>query len=58
VSIETGAEVTDSILRDSIVFSDGQVKQSILRDSIVGREALAEGTARVVNIGDHSSSKG
>jgi hypothetical protein len=40
------------------VFSDGQVKQSILRDSIVGREALAEGTARVVNIGDHSSSKG
>ncbi len=54
VSIEAGAEVTNSILRDSIVFADGRVKQSILRDSIVGREALAEGTARVVNIGDHS----
>jgi glucose-1-phosphate thymidylyltransferase len=55
VSIEAGAEVTGSILRDSIVFSEGRVKQSVLRDSIVGREALAEGTARVVNIGDHST---
>jgi glucose-1-phosphate thymidylyltransferase len=54
VSIEAGAEVTDSIVRDSIIFSEGRVKQSVLRDSIVGREALAEGKARVVNIGDHS----
>ena len=55
VSIEAGAEVTGSIVRDSIIFSDGRVKQSVLRDSIVGREALAEGKARVVNIGDHSA---
>jgi glucose-1-phosphate thymidylyltransferase len=54
VSIEAGAEVTGSIMRDSIVFSEGRVKQSVLRDSIVGREALAEGKAQVVNIGDHS----
>lgn len=54
VSIEAGAEVSGSILRDSIVFSDGRVEQSVLRDSIVGRSAVAEGKARVVNIGDHS----
>ena len=58
VSIEAGAEVIDSIVRDSIIFSEGCVKQSVLRDSIVGREALAEGKARVVNIGDHSESVG
>lgn len=58
VSIEAGAEVTDSIVRDSIVFSEGRVKQAVLRDSIVGREALAEGQARVVNIGDHSEIAG
>jgi len=54
VSIEAGAEVIGSIVRDSIIFSEGRVKQSVLRDSIVGREALAEGKARVVNIGDHA----
>ena len=58
VSIEAGAEVSSSILRDSIVFSDGRVEQSVLRDSIVGRSAVAEGKARVVNIGDHSELTG
>lgn len=54
VSIEAGAEVKGSVVRDSIVFAEGRVEHAVLQDSIVGRNALAQGRARSVNIGDHS----
>jgi glucose-1-phosphate thymidylyltransferase len=56
VVIEAGAEITDSIIRDSLIFSGARVKTSHLVDSLIGREASLVGPLNKLNIGDHSSS--
>jgi glucose-1-phosphate thymidylyltransferase len=55
VSIESGAVIRKSVVRDSIVFSDALVDDAHLEMSMVGSSAKVSGTPNVVNIGDHSS---
>ncbi|HUF11022.1 MAG TPA: sugar phosphate nucleotidyltransferase [Rhodothermales bacterium] len=55
VVVEAGAQITDAIVRDSIVFSGARIQTAQLRDSLVGREATLSGHHYKVNVGDHSS---
>lgn len=54
VSIESGAQVSDSVIQDSIIFSDAQVDHAMLRDSLVGRHATIKGHVQRINVGDHT----
>ncbi len=54
-SIEAGATVEGSVVRDTIVFAHGHVLGSTLRDSLVGQYARVQGVAQPVNVGDHST---
>lgn len=54
VSIEAGAHVNQSVVRNSILFADSKVENAVLDDSLVGRHAEVRGTAQTVNVGDHS----
>ncbi|HLE55914.1 MAG TPA: sugar phosphate nucleotidyltransferase [Rhodothermia bacterium] len=56
VVVEAGAQITDAIVRDSIVFSGARIQTAQLADSLVGREATLSGHLHKVNIGDHSFS--
>lgn len=56
VVIEAGAEITDSIIRDSLIFAGARVKTSHLVDSLIGRDASLVGPLHKLNVGDHSSS--
>ncbi len=56
VVIEAGAEITDSIIRNSLIFSGARIKTSHLVDSLIGRDASLVGPLNKLNIGDHSSS--
>lgn len=55
VVIEAGAEVTDSVIRDSIVFSAARVSGSNLAETMVGRNADLNGSPSTLNVGDHST---
>lgn len=55
VSIEAGATVERSVVRDSIVFAHGRVTDSALHDSLIGQYAEACCVAQPVNVGDHST---
>ena len=54
VSLEAGAEVSGSVVRDSILFSGARVEGSILKDSLIGRDAVVALGPQKLNIGDHS----
>ncbi len=54
VSIEEGAEVVDSVVRDSILFSHARVENVVLKDSFVGAHAKVCEPAHTINVGDHS----
>jgi glucose-1-phosphate thymidylyltransferase len=54
-SIEAGAVVEDSVVRDTVVFSRGTVQRCVLEGSFVGQSACAEGVAQPVNVGDHAT---
>jgi glucose-1-phosphate thymidylyltransferase len=54
VSIASGAEVSESILRDCIINEKAQVKASTLSDSVVGSNATVVGTFHRLNVGDNS----
>ncbi len=54
VTLEAGAVVEESVVRDSILFEGATVRQSVLEHSVVGRYAEVKGQAGIVNIGDHS----
>lgn len=56
VSIEEGAEITNSVVRDSIVFAHARVENAVLADSYVGAHAQVSPPARALNVGDHSVS--
>jgi len=58
VSVEAGATVRDSVVRDSIVYPHAHIEVSVLSDSIVGRSAVVEAVTGTVNIGDHSEVTG
>ena len=54
VSIEEGAEVTGSIVRDSIIFAHAKVENAILANSMVGQFAQVKESPRHLNVGDHA----
>ena len=54
VSIEEGAEISGSIIRDSIIFANAQVENAILSNSLIGQYAKVKETPRQINVGDHA----
>ncbi len=55
VTIEAGAHVSESIIRNSIVFESAEIKNSVLHDSMIGASSVVTGKSSRVNIGDYSS---
>lgn len=54
VSVASGCVIEESIIRDSIVNSDSEVRDIILKESILGDSVQLLGSPRRMNIGDHS----
>jgi len=54
VSISQGAEIEDTILKNSIVEEGAVIKRMVLENSLIGRSAAALGRSEVMNIGDNS----
>jgi glucose-1-phosphate thymidylyltransferase len=54
VSVEAGATIKNSVVRDSIVFAEGRVENAVLADSVVGRSAVVNQQIQSINVGDHS----
>lgn len=54
VSIHEGAEVRNSILRDTVVDEEAELDSVLLERSLVGRWAEVKGDFRSVNLGDSS----
>jgi glucose-1-phosphate thymidylyltransferase len=55
VSVDDGATIRDSIVRDSIVGRDAALRSVNIERSIVGDNAAVEGAANRLNVGDNSS---
>jgi len=53
-TIAENAEVTDSIVRDSIIGDNAIVSASVLDQSIIGNSAIVRGTFSKLNVGDSS----
>ncbi len=58
VTVEAGAHVANSVLRDSIVSSGAHIESSQLHDSMVGSEATVRTFRGRVNVMDHSEVQG
>lgn len=54
VSVEEGATVENTVVRDSIVFANATVENAVLADSVVGRHAAVNQRVESINVGDHS----
>ena len=54
VSIDANAQLTHSIIANSIVESGAQISHLILEDSLIGRQAMLNGRAHAMNVGDDS----
>ena len=55
VSIEAGAVVEDSVVKDAILFAHSHVTGSRLADAVVGHHAQVSGVCGALNIGDHAT---
>lgn len=55
VSIEAGATIENAVVRDSILFANAAVSNAVLSDSLIGANATVNGTAQILNIGNHST---
>ncbi len=55
VAVHGGAEVSNSVVRNTIVFSDAHVGDSALDDAIIGQHAVVKGFSGRLNIGDHAT---
>jgi len=55
VSIDDGAHISDSIVRDSIVGKSGTLKNVNISGSIIGNDASVQSEANHLNVGDSSS---
>ena len=51
-AISDGANVTDSIVRNSIISPNAQIKGAMLFGSLIGEAATVEGYYRTLNLGD------
>ena len=54
VSVEEGAVIQGSVVRESIVFAHAQIHDAHLTDTLVGAHAEVRGTPQRLNVGDHS----
>jgi glucose-1-phosphate thymidylyltransferase len=54
VSVAAGSVVEQSIIRESIINSHGEVRNMVLHESILGDSVHLTGAYRRMNIGDHS----
>jgi len=54
VSIAAGSLVEQSIIRESIVNGNSEVRNMVLHDSILGDSIELTGSSRRLNVGDHS----
>ena len=55
VTIEAGGRVSESVIRNSIVFESAEIKNSVLHNSMIGASSVVTGKSSRVNIGDYSS---
>lgn len=55
VTIETGAKIRNSKLRDTIVGASVTIEDAELHDSMIGDNSIVKGVHGSVNIGDYSS---
>ncbi len=55
VAVHGGAEVANSVLKNTIVFSDAHVTDSALDDAVIGQSAEVNRFAGALNIGDHAT---
>ena len=55
VSVDDGASISDSIVRDGIVGQNASLKGVNLEESIVGDGATVQGEANHLNVGDNST---
>jgi glucose-1-phosphate thymidylyltransferase len=53
-TIDKGARITDSIIRNSIIGSNAQVSKALLDKSIIGNNSVIKGTFKRLNSGDSS----
>jgi glucose-1-phosphate thymidylyltransferase len=51
-TIAAGAEVTDSIVRNSIVSEEAQVHKALIENSLVGNNAVVKGAFKRINVGN------
>ncbi len=54
VTIDKGAQVKDTVLRNSVVGKNARISGLVLADSLIGENALAQGRPRVLSLGDFS----
>lgn len=54
VSIDKGARIQNSIIKDSIVEQGAVISHKVLESSLIGRQATVNGRAEKLNIGDDS----
>lgn len=54
-TISAGCTVTDSIIRNSIIDINSEVKAAIIEESLIGRDARVTGGFRRLNVGDTTS---
>lgn len=54
-SVSSDCEVSNCIIRNSILDDGAEVTDSVLDGSFIGRQAKVEGRPRTINIGDNSS---
>jgi len=54
VSIDEGARIVSSVVRDSIIERDARILDSRLEGSLIGRKATVRGYAGQLNVGDNS----
>ena len=54
VSINQGAKIENTILKNSIVEQEAVIERMVLENSLIGRSAEVRGRAEIMNIGDNS----
>lgn len=53
-SVEANATITNSVVRESIVFAHAEIVNAALDSSLVGQHAVVKPAPREINVGDHS----
>lgn len=58
VSIGNGTEITDSVVKNSIIQHATKIKNAILQDSMIGSNVNYDGLARDLSLGDYTNING